>query len=197
MRAAALGVAIVCLATPPGAAGSERWPYRLALAVDYDRQPGPESWREELELLVIDHLQANGCYESVVRFDPDASGPAPDLLLVAHVSNVEEQQRYDVAQSELYDPDAPPDTRNQYTVELMADFAFELRKLPERVTLRDKRMRLSESYRPRLNEDPRYEVRLGMIERVERALLSLACKGSEKKLQRDIDRALEEAAGSR
>ena len=175
------------------AAKGDRLPYKVGFLVDYGEQAGPESWREEFEFLVIEHLQSRRCFEVVRRFDPD-DPVSTDLLIHVIVAHVEERQNYDISETELYDPDRPPDTEKLFTLELEADFELELRKLPEDVIVRRKRLHARTSYRPRFDEDARYAIRLKVIEDIERALVTLSCKGPEKKLVRDIEKALSEAA---
>jgi hypothetical protein len=171
------------------AAKGDRLPYRVGMDVRYGDQRGPESWRDEFEFRVLDYLDRQACFRSVRAFDEERPGET-DLLLRVWVSHVEEEQRFDVSQADLTDPDAPPEVSRQFTIQLEADFDVEFRKLPEDVVLRAKNMSLRSSYRPRFDEDARYEVRIELIEDLERELASMICKGNEKRLAKDLKKAL-------
>lgn len=192
MLAFALGWAVVVSPMMAVAGKGDLLPYRVGFTVEYGANAGPESWREELEFLVIEHLDARQCFTFVRRYDPEDPFPI-DLLMRVVVTQVEERQNYDLSEAELYDPNRPPDTGQMFTLELEAEFELELRKQPENVIVRRKHLQTRTSYRPRRDEDARYAIRLEVILDLEKALVGLSCKGPEKKLVQDIEKAVSAA----
>lgn len=193
-RALCLGLAALAvgllLPRPAQAGKGDRLPYDVGFWVEYDAEArGPESWRKDFEFMVVDYLQSLGCFQTILRWDDDVR-PETELLLFLKVLDVEDSQRYDVAQKDLYGPGSTPDSAVSHTVILRAGFELSLRKMPESIPVRWRRFRLTSSYRPKLGEDARYQVRLQMIADVEEEIVRLLCKGNEKKLAKEIDKAL-------
>jgi hypothetical protein len=73
------------------------------------------------------------------------------------------------------------------TIEALVD--LRLLALPDRVVVRSRNFREKGRFRPTYRDDPRYEVRLMVLETLARAARTLACKGAAKKLPREIERA--------
>ena len=64
----------------------DRLPYNVGLSLDYGPIKGPESVRDNLELQLMNELQAARCFGDVDRFDPERSAEF-DLRLVVTVTS--------------------------------------------------------------------------------------------------------------
>jgi hypothetical protein len=162
-------------------------PYRLALDVSYGEPTGSESFREDLERSLLHELAR--CFDAVQSLDAEDGGSERDLTLRIVIDDFEEETSFDVSMAQLNSPDAEPDTKRQLVVQFRANFQFELLTVPDSGVVRSKRNFQHAAHRPVLNEDPRYEARLKLIEGVVRFARGFACKGSAKKLEREVERA--------
>lgn len=163
-------------------------PYQLGVAIRYGNTGGPERYRQELEQRLINGLGQKSCFETVERFDPQHPERS-SLELMILIDEFEEQMRYDVSMAVLNDPRQSEEVQRQVTAEAEAQIQLELRTLPEFAVVRERRLSLREAYRPVFREDPRYEVRRAMVDELIKVARGFACKGSSKKLLRQIEAA--------
>jgi len=162
-------------------------PYKLAIEVARSEHSGPEEMRREVEFVLVQTIDERRCFDSADRWGGDAQ--AADLLLRIRLIDLEDETRYDVSQVTRDDPRSSVETSNLYTVYLTADLLVELLTLPGEAVVRSRQLRIAEAYRPVAHEDARSAVELQMIDEAVDATLQFVCKGSAKKLQREIDRA--------
>jgi hypothetical protein len=188
--ALALAVTLFVAAGPPAPAKGEALPWPLYVSVDYGRpEDGPQGWREEMERWLVSNLEAERCYMSV---ELAGASPAPEshLQVEIQVTEFEERQQFDVAQSTALDPDQPPEVQHSYTLRAEAGFAVRLSMMPGGLELRRKTFRLVGSHRPTGMDDPRYEVRFQLAQGVFNTVRGMVCN---KKLGKEIAKAGEQA----
>jgi len=189
-----LTVVVLAVAAAGGAAARNEatLPFELGIRVVYGNFSGPESWRETLERHLIDGLLRRRCYREVLRYDESDPPQPPALLLEVRIEGVSEELRFDVGMASLHDPNAPPDVARQVTARIEADLAYDLLTLPDRSVVRTRSSHLLGAHRPVFNEDPQQEARRRLLEAAVAAGESFACKGSAKKLSKQVERARNE-----
>ena len=192
-RNVVVGLGLVCCTAPAPAKEPFVQPLRLEVLFQAE---GPERAREELERALLDALDRSGCFARVERHRPESlEGTEEALLLRLVIDKVIDETEFDLSIAQRYANNAPPDALRQLTARLEVGFRMELWVLPGSVPLRAKYQVVRSSYRPHLDEDPREENRIQATDEAVRAARLFACKGSPKKLRKEIDRA-REASGS-
>ena len=185
------------LAGPTHGAGKDVAPYELVVdVVSNDLQqaaagarhsgPAPEVVQDELTTLLINAISSEGCFEAVTAYD--SSDPQRgDLLLTVEVFDFLETTEYAYTQSAYTDPNADPDRGKQKVALVEAEFRFFLTTLNRADVLRSKQVKLFHDHVPRQFEDPIYYARNELLEDVRRVGRAFACKGSAKKLAKQLD----------
>ena len=180
------GLVLACCAVPAGA--KEPFPQALHVDVVFVEE-GPEGVREQLERALLLALDRSRCFPRVERFSHGMLNADEALLLRVAVEQLIDETSFDLSIAERYSPNALPDARRQVTNWLEVRYQLELHVLPGSIPLRTKIHNIRTGYRPRLDEDPREENRVQAIDQVVRTTKAFACKGSPKKLRKEIDRA--------
>jgi hypothetical protein len=171
-----------------GVTAGEKRPYRLAVEVLYGNPDGPDSMIEEIELSLTHALASAGCFESVVAHTGVGS-PKADLLFRVYLDDYLERTEFDVSQAVALSPRSNPDVKNQVRVAFSALVHLELLTVVNPAKVRGSRFAQNEYYRPMLQEDPRDGARRILVEGVVGKGRKFACKGSAKKLAKEITAA--------
>lgn len=148
--------------------------------------PPPEGFQDELRVLLVDAIAVARCFDEVTAFDPDREVDA-DLLLVIEVNDFYEETEHALKQHAYNDPNADPDRAKMKFARIQASYEFFLTTANRAHTLRDKSARLFEDHLPRHEEDPTYFARNEMLVAAASMGRSFACKGSPKKLAKQLE----------
>lgn len=162
-------------------------PFDLGLHVDFADGVGTASIRDDLVFEITRALDGARCFRSV--HSPAGDGTESDLLLRFTILEVIDETDVEVSLAQTHDPNRPPDTGTRQVARLQIGFLMELSTVTDGVSVRSRRMNRREQYRPFLTEDPREEVRYRAMDTLARDAVTFACKGSLKKLTREIERA--------
>jgi hypothetical protein len=184
-RKIAAGLALACCALL--AEAKEPFPHRLQLEVAFV-EGGSEGLREELQRELAYALERARC------FAREAPEEREVLLLRVAIEELIDETSFDLSIAERYSENALPEATRQLTSWLQVDFWLELHLLPDSIPLRSRFVSIRTGYRPRLDEDPREENRIQAIDEIVRTARGFACKGSPKKLRKQIDRASKASA---
>ena len=112
------------------------------------------------------------------------------MMLMVTLHNFEDRMQYDSSIAERTAPNAIEQEEAQRVVAVLElDVYIDLLLLPDLVRIRSRSYHELEAHRPRLNEDPRFEVARRVTEDLIRNARSMACKGNAKKLAAEIDDA--------
>jgi hypothetical protein len=176
---------VLCAALPAAAGKTGPLTYDVAVEVGYEDPPGPESLREELELEIIKTLEGAGCYRSVNRYSRERE--QAELLLTVTISDLLDEQDFEISLARRESPRSPAGESTRMTARLEVDVRLQLSLLPAMIPVRTKRFHKEYGYRPYADEDPRYEVRLILIDDLARAARAFVCKS--RKVRKEIARA--------
>ena len=179
-----------CLVAGGPLLGAEPLPYALGVHVDYGEVRPAETVRERVDRDLVDAIQDEECFDSVVSLDRGAT-PEVDLILQVNLTNYREQTEYDISMNERNDPDNPPDVARMYTVEISVNIRADVLTAGDSRVVRSKAFRQVGSWRPQLDEDPRYEAVSLMIDNTVKTLRGFVCKGSPKKWAKELAKARE------
>jgi hypothetical protein len=182
--AALLGTASTALAG--GKQGSD---YPLLVQVAYGREVGPESLREQLEREVVRRISDEQCFAAVDNFDPEADPAQGGLLFRLVVQDVDDRTNWEVPLAYRERSGGMPDATQAQVTMLRAEIVLQLLTLPDFIPVRRNDFTTERGYRPQHEEDAKYEVRLLMLDHLAEEGRKFACKGSAKKLAREIERA--------
>jgi hypothetical protein len=169
----------------PNAGKAEPQTYELAVQVAYGDFKGAESFREELELQLVRELQSERCFREAIAAGAQEENGA-DLLLLVLIEQMEERTDYDLTIAQRDSPYATASESRRLRATMEVRIELQLRLLPESILLRERRFGNLEGYRPQLDEDPRYEVQILMIESLARTARKFACKDTGKRLRKEI-----------
>ncbi len=187
MRSAGAALlAISCALSASIAAKGGPLPHDLAVEVVYARPPGPEMLREELEWEVVKLVDGAGCFRSVVRYS--AAKERSQVLLTLSIDDLVDEQDYDISLALRDSPRSSPELSRRMAARIRADVELRISAPPEAVPLCTSRFRKNLSYSPRTTEDPRYEVRLLLIDKLSRAARAFVC--DNRKVRREIERTM-------
>jgi hypothetical protein len=171
------------------------FPYRLQAEVGYGRVAASESVRRELERELIRELDDAGCFAAVELMGDDDE-PLGELLLRLIVDDVERRTDYDLSIAERSARDAPTDAANRLEERIEARIHLALLTLPELATVRQKQFAVVGRHRPSQGEDARAVVVSEMIDETAKTTRLWVCKGSARKLSRQIESAREASLSS-
>jgi hypothetical protein len=189
MRSASSALlAILCTFVPAIAAKSGPLPYDLAVEVVYAQPPGAEILREELEWEVVKLIDESSCFRTVDRYS--TSLDSAELLLTMSIGELVTEQDYDISLGQRDSPRSSPEVKRRMASRVLADVELHIALAAKEAPIRTKRFRKNLSYSPRVDEDPRYEVRLMLIDRLSRAARDFLC--DNRKVRREIERAIAE-----
>jgi len=162
-------------------------PVALTLAVDvaYGPHQGPESFREELERQLIRESRGAGCFTRTIPAR-GAQEDEADLLLRVVIRELVQQTDHDLSITQRGSTYGPADESRRLTAKMEAEVDLQLLLLPESRSLRQRGFKAAEAYRPRMNEDPAYEVQLQMLDSIARSCRKFVCKGGVNRLRREI-----------
>jgi hypothetical protein len=158
--------------------------------VAYGEERGAESFREELELRLARKLRSESCFQDAGPAGGEGGGA--DLLLRVLIHHTEERLDYDISMAQRDSPYGSPEDATRMVARMEVQMELQLLLLPEDRIIRSRQVRNVESYRPRLGEDPEYEVELQMFRRIARAASQFACKSGVKKLHKEMEKARRE-----
>jgi hypothetical protein len=170
---------------------NEAFPYRLDVEVAFGQDVGSDDVRRSLERQVLREMDA-GCFEAV-KLQGARTTPG-ELLLRVVVDGVDRETSYDLSIAARSAPDAPPDAQDAYVTTIEASIRLELLAQPDSILVRRKRFKVLGRHRPSGGEDARAVARQEMIDEVALTSRLWVCKGSPKKLSRQIETALAAAA---
>lgn len=139
--------------------------------------------------MLVRGLRKAACFAGTEHQDQEAPADPDRLLLTVHLMLFEENSTYDIPIAALDAPDLPPDAQNNVVVRMRMDMLAELSTAAEAARFRHKRFALSAAHRPVMREDPRYAARDALLEDAASNAVRFACKGSAKKLAREIEQA--------
>jgi hypothetical protein len=179
------------IATAGGKQGSD---YPLMVQVAYGREVGPESLREQLEREIVRQISDQQCFAAVDNFDPEEQPPQGALLFKLVVQDVDDRTNWEIPLAYRERSGAMPDTKQAQVTHLKASVALQLLTLPEFIPVRRNDFTSERGYRPQYGEDAKFEVRMLMLEHLAEEGRKFACKGSAKKLAREVERARSRAA---
>jgi uncharacterized protein YktA (UPF0223 family) len=191
-----LSVVAVSLAAPSHGADQGVAPYQLVVdVVSNDEQdsdagirhtgPAPEVLQDELVTMLINAINGERCFETVMAYDPN-DPERGDLLLTIEVFDFFEQTEYAYNQAAYQDPNADPDRAKKKIARVEAEFRFFLTTPDRANVLRSKQVKLFHDHVPRHYEDAIYYARNELLEDARRLGRSFACKGSAKKLAKQL-----------
>jgi hypothetical protein len=181
-------LAILCALAPAIAAKSGPLPYDLAVEVVYAQPPGSEILREELEWEVVKLLDESSCFRTVDRYS--AAMDSAELLLTMSIGDLVIEQDYDISLAQRDSPRSSPEVKRRMASRVLADVELRIALPSGEAAIRTKRFRKNLSYSPRVDEDPRYEVRTMLIDRLSRAARAFLC--DNRKLRREVEHAMAE-----
>jgi hypothetical protein len=156
--------------------------------VVYGQPAGPEALREEVEFSLIHGVATARCFDQVTHFK-GGGRPDGELLLKVYLDEFREKTEHFASQAATQDPDAHPDLKNAISIAFEVQVHFELLTVERPARVRSRQYRQDEWYRPRSFEDPRQAARRLLIEGVTEKGRAFACKGSSKKLAKEISAA--------
>ncbi len=195
-RATSTAIALLfcALLAPTTATAEPAFPYTLAVEIAFDQGGGPESLRQTLMSDLLLKLRSDRCYREVVSAsDAEVS---PDLVLSILIREYQENVQHDLSLGDSLAADTPS-ARRRFTATFSLRVDLDLR-LAAGGSVRDQRIGIRQQARPRgLAEDEsmmREKVREdGTFELIVSAA-SHVCRGSLKKLEKQIDKARAQAA---
>lgn len=170
--------------------------FDLHLRVSYAEDIGREGLRQELELAAFERLQESGCFRKVTLATAKAEPSESDLLLELILREVIDETEYAMSLAQRSDPRVPEQHKRE-VARLEIAYTLQLSTWSDGHLLRQRWPRSEEAYRPLSNEDARYEVELRSAKAISRATRDLACRGSAKKLARQVAGKRRDAAPTR
>jgi len=196
LRAFSGALVLLALLQTGAVVGAGPAEFDLHLRVAYAEDIGRERLRSELELATFERLQESGCFRSV-RLATERAEPAEsDLLLELILREVIDETEYAMSLAQRSDPRIPDQDKRE-VARLEVAYTLRLSTWSDGHLLRQRRPRSEEAYRPLSVEDARYEVELRSVKAISRAARELACRGSAKKLARQVATQRREAAATR
>jgi len=183
---------ILAAAAPVEAGRGDIAPFDLGVQVEFAEGVGSDDVHREVRREMVRGLDKARCYRSVRSSAPEGDGD--DLLMRVSILSVEDELQHEVSMAERNAPDAPREIEQMKVSSFRIRLLMELMVADHELLLRSKRHEILGSYRPIRGEDPRFEARRAAIADVVRISTGFACKGSPKKLARQIE---ESRAGAR
>ena len=189
LGSATLALSLLMTLPPPAlhAGRGDALPYTVAVQVARTEHSGPEEMRREVELVLVQRIDEMRCFQETLRWDGDPR--AADMLLRVRLVDLEDETRYDIEMAERDDPRAKDEVKRMFTIYLRADLSMELLTLPGEAVVRSRQVSITESYRPVAFEDPRMQVERQLIDEAVHTSAGFSCKGSSKKLTKEIQQA--------
>jgi hypothetical protein len=163
-------------------------PYALAVEVGYGAGEGEESFREELEIQLVQELQREGCFQTVSLKRGEGASRA-DLMLLALIHEVKRRDDYDISIAQRDSPYAQPEEKRRMVSRIEVKIELQMLLLEENVVLRRRMLTRAAAYRPRSTEDPSYEVSLLMIDKLVRDTRKFAYRDGKRGLRKEIENA--------
>ena len=170
----------------PAAAGrGDIAPFDLGVQVEFADGVGSDDVHRDVRREMVRGLDRARCYRSVRSMAPE--GDADDLLLRVSILSVEDELQHEISMAERNDPNASGEVEQMKVSRFRIRLQMELLVAEGALPLRFKQHEILGSYRPVRGEDPRIEARRAAIIDVVRISSGFACKGSPKKLARQIE----------
>ena len=188
LRAGPLAVilaGLVCVST--SAAKEPPRPYRVMVLAAYGEPLGPESLRDDLERELVERLDGDRCFESVVRSTSDAAAEA-DLIFEVILDRYLEETQYDVTIATQNRP-GEQGSNLQWSAGIEAMVHLQVRRAADRAVVTMKRKRESVNRRAQPVEDTRFEARVTLVESIVHEVRSYVCKVSPGKWEKQIRQA--------
>ncbi|ANM28861.1 hypothetical protein ABI59_03440 [Acidobacteria bacterium Mor1] len=192
-----IAIPLLALALAGPVCAADPFPYHLAVDVAFDRAGGPDTLRQTVLSDLLLKLRADGCYSDV---SPYKEAEPADLLLRVVLSQYEEHVEHDLSLGASVQADEPQN-RNQFTAIFTVRVGLDFRLAGDPgESIRSNRIAVRTQARPRgLSEDEsmmRERVRDEGIFDLVRSAARHVCRGSQKKLDKQVAQA-RERAGSR
>lgn len=185
-RLLAVFLAGVMLVPTPAADDAPR-PYRLVVFAAYGEPLGPEALRDELERELVEMLDVDRCFQSVVRSTADAADEA-DLIVEVILDRYHEDTRHDVTIA-TEKRSGEPGNALQWSATIEAVVHLQVRRARDRAVVKMKRKHERVTRRAQPVEDTRFEARATLIEGIVRGVRSYLCKVSPEKWEKQIRQA--------
>jgi hypothetical protein len=133
--------------------------------------------RDGLERRLVEELREAACFSEVFQARLEEERQA-DFTLELLIGGFRQESEFDYGVHRTDSPDL--DTSRRAVSRIEAEFRATLLRLPERVTVRQRRFEHRASQRPRWQEEARELARRAFIEGGARALRKFACKASRR-----------------
>jgi hypothetical protein len=186
LRFAVLALAIASVSPSVGARGGPHLPYRLNVVVEEGRSGVPDSFLDDLEHEIVARLATTSRFREVSHGIPASPGE-DDLMLRVVVHSYKEVLDFEFGVS---DQDSPDRDKSQLTVaRIGGTFQVEIRAADADAAVRERRFHHRSSWRPVIDEDPRGEAQLRLIDSVARTTRKFACKGSPASWSKELAQA--------
>ena len=167
---------------------SQKRPYSVVLDIQYEGRKGPASFTRELAATLIRELSDALCFDSVVLLNPESTQQA-DLVLQVRLEDYFESMSHETNLASVYSPDRHPDVAHLQVATIESEFFLQFLRQPSGALVNSRRFKLGTSHRPLLDEDPRTEARLQLIDDAARKIRLFACKGKASAFIRKFDAA--------
>lgn len=181
-----MGVLVLTAAVTSEAA-EDRLPTTVYVQVGFDVPTQGARHREDVEAALLSELRLRGCFAAIQALPPAEKPPEAGLMLRVRLSDLREETRHDLSVAQMAQPAEPSQTL-RYVVEISAAVEFDLVVLPAGTAVRDGGFRQVSARQPRmLGEDTWQAANDEMIREIARRVARAVCRGSMRKLARDID----------
>jgi len=182
-------LALAIVAAPVShAEEGDRLPYHVTVDVAYGKPLGPTRLREQLARGLLRELDNERCFETISSLNEHEETDA-DIRLTVLLDKWRDETEHEMSLA-VKNSDEPDPDRNKLTVENVEVYVYmELVKLPDGKPFRQKQYHQSNSYRPLFQEDAKLAVEDELLDDIIRIVRNFACKGTDKKLDKQIEQA--------
>jgi hypothetical protein len=188
---ALVSLSLLCPLRAPSLAGKgDRLPYELGVKVSYGHPIGPESLRDELQRMLVNYLGRSGCFGELSLIREESESDA-DLILDILLDDYREEHEYGMSIAALNSPDILPEQKQNQVAVISAFVEIDLRERGAPAPARSRRHKQVIAHRPQFDEDAEYEARFRFLDDTARYARDFVCRGSDKKLTKEIERARE------
>ena len=183
-------IAAILLALPVTAAAEPP----LHVLLTYNGRSIDTSVRQEIELQLISEFTAYGCFESIALYDEETPPGDEAITLTVRLVEIFEETTYDTSVAARADPQRPREYDLMHTAQLRLRARAQLGIGPEKETFRERNIKGVASHRPTVaGEDARAMALTAATEAIAREARFFACKGGEKRLQKELRSMRDEA----
>ena len=186
-------ILLVLACTPP--ASTETFPYSVSLDTRFGSPPGPLSFAERLENNLFYEMQRRACFERIV-LAREGGAEDIDFVLEVRIHDFMEQVIYDASIAERA-TSVDPTTKRRLFAEIAAKVLARLVHRGDVVVVRSVKSstlnRAHPAYGGQDEDFAREEVRRQALEQLVEETARKICKGSAKKLDRQLEKARTDA----